>query len=312
LAGGQREREGGASTDLCSEDFSAIAFLNEAFAGEPSVEEVDPLVQKLKQRIRRADADMVSAVRQQASTGAQAQADLGAARDAVCELASKVEEVQCKADESENTVDSICKDIKRLDSAKQHLTSSITSFRRLGMLICASDQLEYSASHRQYTQCASLLRAVSELYQQFDGYDDVPKIAELRGKLNATHNMLRSNVLNVRPPFPCLDHPCASLTILQCLSSCAQDFSYFGKENISSEYYSVLSDACYVVNAMDKHVREELINTVCQKELTAYNQIFNVDQGTRTDIQPSNSVHFGKNHLCASACSTAGPSRATI
>ena len=35
-----------------------------------------------------------------------------------------------------------------------------------------------------------------------------------------------------------------------------------------------LADACLVVDALDASVREELVNTVCNKELTAYKQIF--------------------------------------
>ena len=35
-----------------------------------------------------------------------------------------------------------------------------------------------------------------------------------------------------------------------------------------------LADACLVVDALDASVREELVTTVCNKELTAYKQIF--------------------------------------
>lgn len=197
---GRRRDEGGSagSTDLNSEQFSPVAFLNEAFAAEPASSDVEPLIQKLKLRVQRVDSDMVKAVRHQAATGTQAQQDLSSAKDAIHELAAKVGDVQQKANESEHMVENICKDIKRLDLAKQHLTSAITTFRRLGMLINAAEQLESKASKRQYRECATLLDAVSELSVQFEGYEDVPKVAELRGKLNATQSMLRSNVLNVR------------------------------------------------------------------------------------------------------------------
>jgi len=60
-----------------------------------------------------------------------------------------------------------------------------------------------------------------------------------------------------------------------------------------------LADACLVIDALDPSAKEELIRSVCSKELTAYQQIF---QGTgiftpsisfqvlsyfRTEIKPS-------------------------
>lgn len=38
-----------------------------------------------------------------------------------------------------------------------------------------------------------------------------------------------------------------------------------------------LADACLVVDALDSSVRDELMRSICSKELTAYQQIF---QGT--------------------------------
>ena len=43
-------------------------------------------------------------------------------------------EIKSKADQSEAMVQEICRDIKKLDYAKKHLTTTITALRRLGML----------------------------------------------------------------------------------------------------------------------------------------------------------------------------------
>lgn len=50
------------------------------------------------------------------------------------ELNGHIHEIKMKADQSEAMVQEICRDIKKLDYAKKHLTSTITSLRRLGML----------------------------------------------------------------------------------------------------------------------------------------------------------------------------------
>eukprot|EP01018_Ginkgo_biloba_P020276 Gb_31032 [translate_table: standard] len=48
-----------------------------------------------------------------------------------------------------------------------------------------------------------------------------------------------------------------------------------------------LADACLVVDALEPSVREELIRTVCNKELTAYQQIFEGTVATSYDFMAS-------------------------
>ena len=46
----------------------------------------------------------------------------------------KMEEIKRKANESEVMVEEICRDIRKLDYAKKHITTTITALNRLGML----------------------------------------------------------------------------------------------------------------------------------------------------------------------------------
>ena len=52
-------------------------------------------------------------------------------------IAPQVRDIQRKAEESEGMVQDICRDIKKLDFAKKHLTNTITALRRLAMLTAA-------------------------------------------------------------------------------------------------------------------------------------------------------------------------------
>lgn len=54
----------------------------------------------------------------------------------------KISDIKLKASQSEKMVQEICADIKKLDYAKNHLQTSITSLNRLQMLISAVGQLE--------------------------------------------------------------------------------------------------------------------------------------------------------------------------
>ena len=63
--------------------------------------------------------------------------DLGAAKAAIEELFGKIGEIRRKAEASEVMVQEICRDIRKLDYAKTHLTHTITALRRLAMLVNA-------------------------------------------------------------------------------------------------------------------------------------------------------------------------------
>jgi hypothetical protein len=50
------------------------------------------------------------------------------------ELTQRIKEIKGKAEQSEVMVQEICHDIKKLDFAKKHITTTITALHRLAML----------------------------------------------------------------------------------------------------------------------------------------------------------------------------------
>ncbi|KAG2602718.1 hypothetical protein PVAP13_5KG704800 [Panicum virgatum] len=166
------------------------------------------------------------------------------------ELVHKIHEIKTKAEQSESMVQEICRDIKKLDCAKRHITTTITALHRLTMLVSAVEQLQVMASKRQYKEAAAQLEAVNQLCSHFEAYRDVPKITELREKFKNIKKILKSHVFS--------------------------DFSSLGtgKETEDPMLLQQLSDACLVVDALEPSVREELVKNFCSKELTSYRQIF--------------------------------------
>lgn len=67
----------------------------------------------------------------------------------VQELMHKIREIKTKAEQSETMVQEICRDIKKLDCAKKHITTTITALHRLTMLGWLSD----SSLFRVYVPC---------------------------------------------------------------------------------------------------------------------------------------------------------------
>ncbi|KAM0937284.1 putative vacuolar protein sorting-associated protein [Dioscorea sansibarensis] len=229
---------------------SALEFINQMFPNEASLSGVEPLMQKIHSEIRRVDAGILAAVRQQSNSGTKAKEDLAAATHAVQELMYKIREIKSKAEQSEAMVQEICRDIKKLDFAKKHITTTITALHRLTMLVSAVEQLQVMASKRQYKEAAAQLEAVNQLCSHFEAYRDVPKINELREKFKNIKKILKSHVFS--------------------------DFSSLGtgKETEEANLLQHLSDACLVVDALEPSVREELVKNFCNKELISYQQIF--------------------------------------
>ncbi|XXG68435.1 hypothetical protein AAC387_Pa06g1522 [Persea americana] len=229
---------------------SALEYINQMFPTEASLSGVEPLMQKIHSEIRRVDAGILAAVHQQSNSGTKAKEDLAAATHAVKELMYKIREIKTKAEQSETMVQEICRDIKKLDFAKKHITTTITALHRLTMLVSAVEQLQLMASRRQYKEAAAQLEAVNQLCSHFEAYRDVPKITELREKFKNIKQILKSHVFS--------------------------DFSSLGtgRETEETNLLQQLTDACLVVDALEPSVREELVKNFCSKELTSYRQIF--------------------------------------
>lgn len=102
----------------------------------------------------------------------------------------------------------ICRDIKSLDHAKKHLTSSITALKRLHMLITGVEQLRAMVAKRQYREVGNLLEAVSQLLQGFADYKQVPKIKSLNETVVVLKEDLNKQIFEEFNRCALLPHPC--------------------------------------------------------------------------------------------------------
>ena len=140
------------------------------------------------------DEEIAHAVQAQSLAGQQASKDISDAQKAIEELFLKINDIKSKAAQSERMVQEICADIKKLDYAKTHLQASITSLKRLQMLITAVGQLEVLANEYQYRDAANLLDAVKQLLLHFDKYTNIPLISDMIERVNHIQGDLRKHV----------------------------------------------------------------------------------------------------------------------
>ncbi|QDZ18793.1 Vps53-like vacuolar protein sorting-associated protein [Chloropicon primus] len=243
-----------------TKNFSATEYLNKLFPNEESLSGLPEFLVKLRRRIRKVNDEILVAVRQQSQTGSRAKEDLAQAQNGIEDLSGRITEIKVKAEQSETKVQEICRDIKKLDYAKRHLTNTITAFRRLSMLMSAIQNLQEVSDKRDYRETANLMEAVNQLASHFESFSQIPKVCELRGQLSAIKSGLRATIFD--------------------------DFIYAtAKEEIPPETLEKLTHACRVVEAIDLHVKDELVSRICNKEMSAYQQIFSTNEAPSTKLE---------------------------
>jgi len=181
---------------LDAKDFNPVDYINKQFPNEASLKGLDTFVTRLKSQQRQIDEDIKLAIRRQAASGRRARADLDEAKAAVRELFERIKAIRAKAEQSEDLVSDVCRDIKSLDIAKRNLTLTVTALKRLVMLVTALEQVRTLASCRQYHEASRLIHAVEELAVHFRELSHVSKVADLLERKAGVLGDLRQQLLD--------------------------------------------------------------------------------------------------------------------
>jgi len=154
-----------------------------------------------------------------------------------------------KATESEAVVRNITKDIQVLDLAKKNLILSMTTLKRLQMLVNALTQLEDFVKEKKYSDIAQTLAAVKQISASFKPYTSVERISQLWKRIQELQGELRSQ----------LD----------------ADFDAFYLQDTSKQIKpALIADACLVVDVLGADVRAHMVDRYVALELKEYRRIF--------------------------------------
>ncbi|XP_032234117.2 vacuolar protein sorting-associated protein 53 homolog [Nematostella vectensis] len=237
---------------LDSKDFNPVDYINSIFPTEQSLANIDDVVNKMRLKIRSLDEEIRIVVRGQTNIGHEGRQALEEAQQAIQQLFAKIIDIKEKADKSEQMVKEITRDIKQLDHAKRHLTTSITTLNHLHMLVGGVDTLTTLAKKRQYGEVANLLQGVVNVLEHFKKYFSISQIRQLADRVNKIQGELGTQIL--------------------------QDF----EESLSvkgvkppSGPNSLLAEACQVVKVLDPQVKNQLLTWFVQLQLAEYHQLFN-------------------------------------
>lgn len=231
-------------------DFKVIDWINDQFPTEESLDKIDDVMETIKDRISKVDAEIIAAVSTQVKAGAQGKEELHKANTTIETLFEQVKKIKLKAVESERMVQEICKDIKGLDIAKNNLTTTIQTFTQLHNIITQNEQLKLMIARRQYKDIESNLKSVSELLTLFKDYKNVPKIVELQKEADNIAATVKKQVFD--------------------------EFKDLDVKTLDSVQKQTFNNACLVVDALGPEVTKEFIQEFSNRFIARYNAFFDI------------------------------------
>ncbi len=225
--------------------FDAVEYINKLFPDAASLGALDETMARLQASMAATEEEIVKQVRRQSLATAKGKRELQQAKLSVEDLFKQIAEIKEKAQRSERMVEEVTRDIRSLDYAKKNLTASITTLKRLNMLVTGVAQLRAMAGKRQYREVGALLQAVASLSVCFEDFQHVPKIAEAKKQFEALQEECSNLVYS---EFEALDHH-------------APTPAYF-------------ADLCVVVEALGRSNRLQFMSWFVKDRLLDYEQQF--------------------------------------
>ncbi|XP_011299307.1 vacuolar protein sorting-associated protein 53 homolog [Fopius arisanus] len=239
------------SDPLDQPNFNVVDYINSLFPTEQSLSNIDDVVNEMEYRICSIDKEIRSVVRGQTNVGQDGRAALDDAQKVIRQLFLHIKDIKDKAEQSEETVKEITRDIKQLDFAKRNLTASITSLNKLHVLVGEVDSLKSLTQKKQYGEIVLKLQAIMEVMQYFSSYMDIPQIKELSSEVHQIEIELAQQITS--------------------------DF----KEAFSGQnpkHFAQLTEGCLVLSVLDPKVKKDLLTWFVGVQLQEYAHLFDENQ----------------------------------
>ncbi|KAG5651871.1 hypothetical protein H0H81_007118 [Sphagnurus paluster] len=227
--------------------FNPIPVLNDLFPHEASLAHLEAVSARLSETQRELEAEID--VLQGELRRSQDPERMQLIQEMISDLLGQMSRIRERATESEAVVRNITKDIQVLDTAKKNLILSMTTLKRLQMLVNALTQLEELVRERKYSEVAQTLGAVKQISATFKSYTSVQRVAQVWKRIQEIQGELRTQI--------------------------DTDFDAFILQDTSKAIKaSQIADACLVADVLGTDFRLHLIDRYVALELKEYRRIF--------------------------------------
>ncbi|KAJ8597452.1 hypothetical protein M405DRAFT_454042 [Rhizopogon salebrosus TDB-379] len=233
--------------DVLSNDFNPIDMLNQLFPDEASLSQLETVQARLSQNERDLQCE-IDALREELRRD-QDPNRMQMIQEMISDLLGQMSRIREKATESEAVVRDITKDIQALDIAKKNLVLSMTTLKRLQMLVNALTQLEDQVKEKRYSEVAQTLAAVKQISTSFKPYTSVHRIQQVWKRVQQIQGEVRTQLETEFDAFYIQDHARPSKP-------------------------AQITDACAVADVLGPDVRRHLIDRYVALELKEYRRIF--------------------------------------
>ncbi|KAF9446218.1 hypothetical protein P691DRAFT_761819 [Macrolepiota fuliginosa MF-IS2] len=228
-------------------DLNPVTILNDFFPDEASLAHIDTINQKLHETQTKIQKE-VDELEEELKKN-QDPERMSLIQEMISDLLGQMSRIREKATESEAVVRNITKDIQVLDLAKKNLILSMTTLRRLQMLVNAMTQLEEYVKEKRYKEVSESLATVKEISATFKQYTSVQRISRVWKHIQEIQGELRMQL--------------------------EVDFDAFYLQDTAKQLKPTLMiQACLVVDILGPDFRSHLIDRYVALELKEYRRIF--------------------------------------
>ncbi|EIW62635.1 uncharacterized protein TRAVEDRAFT_160554 [Trametes versicolor FP-101664 SS1] len=228
-------------------DFDSINVLNDYFPNEAALGQLEAVQARLAEN-ERALQDEIDSLREELRRD-QDPSRMQLIQEMISDLLGQMSRIREKATESEAVVRNITKEIQVLDLAKKNLILSMTTLKRLQMLVNVLGQLEDQIKERKYHDIVQSLAAVKQISASFKPYTSVQRIAQLWRRIQEIQSELRTMI--------------------------DADWDKFYVQDPSKPMKpSAIADACLVVDVLGPEIRTQFVDRYVALELKEYRRIF--------------------------------------
>ena len=254
--------------------FDPNSLINKQFPSDLTSSSLASYIASLRSQLASTDDSIARAVRGHTRAAAESRTELAAAKSAISDLGDRIASIRNRAEDTEKAVRTVSKDVMQLDLAKKNITATITTLKRLVMLVNACEQLTFLAGEREYTKTAALVSALKEQQGHFEPLKGVPRVDELLKHSSRIFNDLQSQLLEDLSARLVCGGDIRELYAKRKLASDNGESQAHGSTTPDFIFTFDVTGACDTAEALGEAVKREVVASYIQRVFTDYRERF--------------------------------------